>query len=349
MPLLPSPAHRPPALLFNGHLQTIGPALGRVVPEVTYVRERLELPDGDFLDLDWYRPHAARPATVALISHGLEGDSGRPYVRGMARALAAAGADVLAWNYRSCGGEPNRLLRAYHLADTADLHTVLRHALAAGLYATAWLTGFSAGGNITLKYLGEDAARVPAEVAGAAAFSVPVELAAGARHISRWQNRVYLRRFLVSLRGKLTAKAALHPGALDLRGYAALRSFEAFDDRYTAPLHGFASAAAYYAHASSRQYLSGIRVPTLLVQALNDPFLPWPACYPVAEAEASPWLHLEMPRAGGHCGFAETLPGRPGPDRYYSERRAVEFLRAVSGVSPTESCRSPLISSQVGC
>ncbi len=340
MPLLPVPAYRPPLLLWNGHLQTIVPALWRTVPDVTYQRERLELADGDFLDLDWYRPHAARPATVALISHGLEGDSDRPYVRGMARALAAAGADVLAWNYRSCGsGGPNRLLRAYHLADTADLHTVLTHALAAGPYRTAWLAGFSAGGNITLKYLGEDPARVPAAVIGAVAFSAPVELAASARHISRWQNRVYLRRFLASLRGKLALKARQHPGAVDLTGYEALGSFEAFDDRYTAPLHGFASAAAYYAHASSRQYLAGIRVPTLLMQAANDPFLPWPACYPVAEAEASAALYLEIPRAGGHCGFAETLPGRPGPERYYSERRAVEFLRSLPIAADPEAAR----------
>lgn len=348
MPLLPTPAHRPPALLWNGHLQTIAPALWRTVAGVPHDRERLELADGDFLDLDWYRPHAARPGTVAIISHGLEGDSTRPYVRGMARALGAAGADVLAWNYRSCGtGGPNRLLRAYHLGDTADLHTVLRHALAAGPYRAAWLVGFSAGGNITLKYLGEDPARVPAEVAGAVAFSVPVELAAGARHISRWQNRVYLRRFLTSLRGKLHTKAALHPGALSLTGYEALRSFEAFDDRYTAPLHGFASAAVYYAYASSRQYLPAIRVPTLLVQARNDPFLPYPACYPATEAEASEWLHLEIPDHGGHCGFAETLPGAPGPDRYYSERRAADFLRALSGGSSAEAGRLPLISGEI--
>ncbi len=341
MPFLPEPAHRPPALLWNGHLQTIVPALLRTVPAVTYTRERLELPDGDFLDLDWYRPHQTRASTVAIISHGLEGDSSRPYVRGMAQALGAAGADVLAWNYRSCGtGGPNRLLRAYHLGDTADLHTVLTHALAAGPYRKAWLTGFSAGGNITLKYLGEDAARVPAEVVGAATFSVPVDLAAGAQHISRWQNRVYLRRFLASLRGKLAAKAGQHAGALDLNGYAALRSFEAFDERYTAPLHGFASAAAYYAHANSRQYLAGIRVPTLLVQAQNDPFLPWPACYPVAEAEASQFVYLEIPRAGGHCGFAETLPGQPGPARYYSERRAAAFLGTLTVHSPANSAQS---------
>ena len=328
-------------MLWNGHLQTIVPALLRTVAGVTYERERLELADGDFLDLDWYRPHARRSATVALISHGLEGDSHRPYVRGMAQALAEdGGVDVLAWNYRSCGsGGPNRLLRAYHLADTADLHTVLTYALGAGPYQTAWLTGFSAGGNITLKYLGEDAARVPGAVTGAAVFSVPVDLAASARHISRWSNRVYLNRFLRSLRGKLLEKAALHPGRLDLTDYDALRSFEAFDDRYTAPLHGFESAAAYYAHASSRQYLAGIRVPTLVVQARNDPFLPWPACYPVAEATASEAVFLEIPAAGGHCGFAE---GRGFGTRYYSEQRGVRFLQTVGSSLPSNFSRLPL-------
>ncbi len=334
MPLLPASGHRAPPLLWNGHLQTIAPALFRTVPDVAYERERLELPDGDFLDLDWLRHPTGAADTVAIISHGLEGDTTRPYVRGMARALHQhASVDVLAWNYRSCGtGGPNRLLRAYHLGDTADLHTVIGHALAAaGGYRTVWLVGFSAGANISLKYLGEDAAHVPGAVRGAVTFSAPVELAAGARHISRWQNRVYLTRFLRSLRGKLAAKAVQHPAALDLSGYEALQSFEAFDDRYTAPMHGFASAAAYYAHAASQQYLSGIRVPTLLVQARNDPFLPWPACYPIAEAEASEFFYLEIPDDGGHCGFAESFPRG---DRYYSERRAVEFLLSIPRRSP---------------
>lgn len=327
MPLLPAPSFRSPAFLWNGHLQTIVPGLWRRVAGVRYERETLELADGDFLLLDWSRLRPGGPAApvVAVLSHGLEGDSYRPYILGMAGALNAAGADVLAWNYRSCGpegGAPNRLLRSYHLGDTDDLDTVLRHALTAGSYAAAWLVGFSAGGNITLKYLGEKPARVPAQVRAAAAFSVPLALEASARHISRWQNRVYLRRFLRSLRGKLTAKAALQPGQIDLTGYEALRSFEQFDDRYTAPLHGFASAAAYYAHASSRQYLSAIRVPTLLVQAANDPFLPWPDCYPTAEAEASDALFLEIPTSGGHCGFAEDFPG----PHYYSDRRAAAFL-----------------------
>ena len=327
MPLVAASAYQPAPWLANGHLQTIAASTLRRVPEVRYERERLELPDGDFLDLDWSWAGPAGPAKrLTIISHGLEGSSERPYVRGMARALNAAGFDALAWNYRGCGGEPNRLLRAYHLGDTADLHAVIAHAAAQG-YPEIYLTGFSAGGNVTLKYLGENAGRVPAVVRRAAVFSVPTDLKAGSEHISRWQNRVYLRRFLASLRRKMRAKAAALPGQLDLTELDALRDFPQFDDRFTAPLHGFASADEYYAHAASGQYLAGIRRPALLVNALNDPFLP-PSCYPRAAAQASDYFYLETPVAGGHVGFNEAYPAGP----YYSERRAVDFFtRAVPG------------------
>ena len=327
MPLVPTSAYQPPALLANGHLQTILPSTMRRVPEVHYRRERLELPDGDFLDFDWARANPAEPARrLGIISHGLEGDTHRPYVRGMARALTRAGFDALAWNYRGCGGEPNRLLRAYHLGDTDDLATVIDHAIGQG-YAELYLTGFSAGGNVTLKYLGEAPGRVPPQVRRAAVFSVPTDLKAGSMHISRWQNQVYLRRFLTSLRRKIRTKAAQLPGQLDLTELDNMRDFPQFDEHYTAPMHGFASADDYYAHAASGRYLAGIRIPALLVNALNDPFLP-AACYPYDAAKQSDCFFLETPATGGHVGFAE---GRPDGD-YYSERRAVDFFtRAVPG------------------
>jgi len=322
MPLISDSAYQPVPWLANGHWQTITASILRQVPEVRYERERLELPDGDFLDLDWSRVEPGRAAKrLTIISHGLEGSSERPYVRGMARAMNAAGFDALAWNYRGCGGEPNRLLRAYHLGDTEDLHAVIGHAVGEKNYREVFLTGFSAGGNVTLKYLGENPARVPAAVRRAAVFSVPTDLKAGSEHISRWQNQVYLRRFLASLRRKMLAKAAVLPGQLDLRDLEELRDFPQFDARFTAPLHGFASADAYYAHAASGQYLSGIRLPALLVNALNDPFLP-PSCYPRAAAQASDFFCLETPVAGGHVGFNEAGPN----GTYYSERRAVEFF-----------------------
>ncbi|GAB2957940.1 alpha/beta fold hydrolase [Hymenobacter coalescens] len=324
MPLVTDSRYRPPFYLFNGHLQTIVPSLLREVPEVQYQRQRVETPDGDFLDLDWARTEHVTD-TLGIISHGLEGDAGRPYVRGMARALNQAGIDALAWNYRSCSGEPNRLLRAYHLGDTDDLHFVVQEALRTGRYRRVFMTGFSAGGNMTLKYLGEDADRVPAEVERAAVFSVPTDLKAGSEHISRLENRIYLNRFLKTLREKIRRKAELLPGQLSVEGLEELSDFPQFDDRYTAPLHGFKSADEYYERSSSGRYLDGIRLPTLIVNAQNDPFLP-PACFPRAAAERSPYVFLETPEAGGHVGFAE---GLPSDGQYYSERRAVEFLTAA--------------------
>jgi predicted alpha/beta-fold hydrolase len=213
MPLVTQSHYQPPFYLFNGHLQTIVPSLWRTVPDVAYQRERLELPDGDFLNLAWSCLPPMRPTdSLVIASHGLEGDADRPYIRGMVRALNRAGFDALAWNYRSCGGEMNRLLRSYHLGDTADLDLVLRHALATGRYRRVYLVGFSAGGNVTLKYLGENAGRVPAEVQRAAVFSVPTDLRASSIHIARPQNQVYLRRFL-----KIAAPENPRQGRADAR------------------------------------------------------------------------------------------------------------------------------------
>jgi predicted alpha/beta-fold hydrolase len=322
MPLIPHSRYQPPFYMFNGHLQTIVPSLWRSVPEVRYQRERVETEDGDFLDLDWSKISAGQKSdTLAIVSHGLEGDAGRPYVRGMVRALNRAGFDALAWNYRSCSGEMNRLLRSYHLGDTDDLDFVVRYALGDSHYRRVYLTGFSAGGNVTLKYLGEKADRVPAQVQRAAVFSVPTDLKSSSQHIARPENRVYLNRFLKTLRAKMRQKAELLPGQVDIENLDELRDFMQFDDRFTAPMHGFKSADEYYEHASSGRYLQNIRVPTLIVNAENDPFLP-PTCFPRDAAANSQFVFLETPREGGHVGFPE---GTPDGD-YYSERRAIEFL-----------------------
>ena len=323
MPLITESSYQPPFYMFNGHLQTIVPSLWREVPDVRYQRERVETTDGDFLDLDWSRLTDRTADTLCLVSHGLEGDAGRPYVRGMVRALNKAGFDALAWNYRSCSGEMNRLLRSYHLGDTDDLDFVVRHALSKLRYRRVFLTGFSAGGNVTLKYLGEQPERVPREVERAAVFSVPTDLKASSYHIARLENRVYLKRFLKTLREKMRQKAALLPDQVDLTDLDLLQDFPQFDDRFTAPMHGFKSAEEYYAHASSGRYLSGIRIPTLLVNAQNDPFLP-PTCFPRDAASHSEFVFLETPSDGGHVGFGEGTPD----GEYYSERRAVEFLTA---------------------
>lgn len=314
MPLVPS-RFRPPFLLRGGHLQTILPVLWPRRLGVVFERERLELEDGDFLDLDWLRKGRAR---LAIVSHGLEGSSEGGYIRGMAAALRAAGWDVLAWNFRGCSGEPNRLLRSYHSGETGDLGRVIQHA--AEHHTEIALVGFSLGGNMTLKYLGE-AAPHPA-VKAAATISVPVDLASCAQALDqRLGNRLYLRLFLATLTAKVEAKALRFPREVDLSGIRSIRSFQAFDDRYTAPIHGFRDAADYWAQSSSRQYLSRIRVPTLLLNARNDPFLA-PESFPAFEAENNPSLFLETPDTGGHVGFLDLAGGM----KPWSEGRVVEFL-----------------------
>lgn len=278
-------------------------------------RERLELADGDFLDLDWLRRGHAR---LAILCHGLEGSSTQNYILGLAAALEAKGWDVLAWNFRGCSGEPNRLLRAYHSGETDDLRAVIEHG--ARDYEKLALAGFSLGGNMALKYLGE-APPHPAIVAGAA-VSAPIDLAACAQKLDeRWTNRIYLRRFLVSLADKIEAKARLFPGQFDARGVRTLQSFREFDDRFTGPMHGFRDAADYWTRASARQFLPRIKVPTLLLQPQNDPFLA-PSAYPWKEAAENPQLFLEAPESGGHVGFLDLRNGLEP----WSERRVAQFL-----------------------
>lgn len=313
MPILPS-KHKAPFYLFNGHIQTIIPSLFRQVDGVTYYRERLVTPDDDFIDLDW--SHAGSKS-LAILSHGLEGDSHRPYIMGMVKVLNERGVDALAWNYRSCSGEPNKLLRSYHLGASDDLDFVVRHALNTGNYETVYLIGFSAGGNISLKYLGEAPGQVPSEVKRATVFSVPIDLKSSAQRISR----IYTQRFLRTLGQKLEQKKEMYPDSLDLSDYSLLWSFPEFDNKYTAPLHGFENADDYYRRSSSKQFLKSIQVPTLLVNARNDPFLT-KTCFPIEEAERNPFFYLETPEEGGHVGFAEDIRN----DIYYSEARAVRFL-----------------------
>ena len=321
MPNLRESAYRPSFIFWNGHVQTVYPTLFRPQPAAHPQPERIATPDGDVLDLDWHRAGGANPPRLAVLSHGLEGSARKKYVAGMARALVGRGWDVLAWNFRGCGAGPNRLLRSYHSGDTQDLHTVLTHGLGRRDYAGAALVGFSIGGNQVLKYLGEDPDRVPRAVGGAVVFSVPCDLTGCARVMAKPANRLYMEYFLRSLRAKARQKNAMFGHVLDLSGLDAMTTFEEFDERVTAPLNGFAGAADYYRRASCRPYLAAIRIPTLLVNAADDPFLS-PSCYPRDAAAASPHLFLEIPRSGGHVGFVE----RNAENRYWSERRAAEFL-----------------------
>ncbi|HEY9044542.1 MAG TPA: alpha/beta fold hydrolase [Ohtaekwangia sp.] len=307
-------SYKPPFFLFNAHLETIYPALLRRVALKPYHRERITTPDNDFLDLDWIRQGSSR---LVIISHGLEGNSQRGYIKGMAKMCIANGYDVLAWNFRGCSEEMNHQLRFYHSGATDDLDYIVRHAINSG-YNDITLIGFSLGGNLTLKYLGEQ--RPLPAIQKAVAFSVPLNLYTSCRKISLPSNRIYAERFLKSLKKKIITKAASRK-ELDIRNIDTIASLIDFDDRYTAPLHGFQSAVDYYTRCSSLQFLSSIPVSTLIINAQNDPFLS-EDCYPVKLLQGHSYVRFENPAHGGHVGFAQFNKN----GLYWSEERAMHFI-----------------------
>lgn len=306
MPLLTSSSYRAPLGMPGGHLQTIIPSLFRKAERITLERERLELADGDFLDLEWKREGRER---LAIFCHGLEANAGASYLQEVAGGLNREGWDVLAWSYRGCGREPNRLPRFYHSGATEDLAAIVEHALATHPATRIDLVGFSLGGNLILKYLGECGDQVSPRLGRAVTFSVPCDLACSSQTLDTAFNReVYMRRFIRSLKGKIEEKALRFPAEMDPAGLNAIRTFREFDDRYTAPLHGFRDAEDYWARSSARPFLEKIRIPALLVNAANDPFL-GPKCYPREEAEQSADFSFEEPAEGGHVGFSGRARG----------------------------------------
>jgi predicted alpha/beta-fold hydrolase len=319
LPVLVS-SYKAPPLLTSGHLHTVVANFRRPAPEVVYRRERIPTPDGDFLDLDW---SPLGSSSLVVICHGLEGNSRRAYVLGMVRAFNRAGWDALAWNFRGCGGQINRRLRFYHSGATDDLAAVVDHALGAGQYRRAALVGFSLGGNMVMKYLGEMGRGGHRAIVGGVGFSVPCDLASGAQRSELRQNRLYMHRFLKMLKAKVRAKMRIMPGALDDRDFGRIKSFRDFDERYTAPCHGFADAQDYWDKASARPWLKHIAVPALMVNAMDDPLL-GPGCFPWREARENPCFNLETPRQGGHVGFLCAQGG----GTCWSERRALEFLNS---------------------
>jgi predicted alpha/beta-fold hydrolase len=227
--------------------------------------------------------------------------------------------------FRSCGDEPNRAPRFYHSGETGDLDFALGRVLEQFPQAPIALCGVSLGGNVLLKWLGERGDTVPSRVCAAAALSVPFDLERGSRHISRGFSRVYERHFLRTLRRKAAEKLARFPTLFDIDGMKTARTLYEFDDAVTAPVHGFRDAHDYYARSSSLRYLSAIRLPTLLLSARDDPFLPEPVLDEVAIiARRNPWLKAEFHDHGGHAGFVAGVPWRPV---YFAERRIGEFLQ----------------------
>ena len=317
---------RPAWWLPGPHLRTLWGRLGRRLPAVHTRRVYLSTPDDDVLELD--RLDGTSPdAPRLVVLHGLEGTPRSRYARGM---LAEAqrrgwGADLL--YFRSCAGTLNRARRLYHSGETSDLGFVVEHLVREQPRAPLVFAGFSLGGNVLLKWLGERGTDLPTQVRAAAAVSVPFDLARGARHIGQGFARVYEASFLRSLKRKTLAKLEQYPDLADRGRLARARSIYEFDDAVTAPVHGFRSADDYYAQSSSLRFLAMIRVPALLLSAADDPFLP-PAVLGEVRAIAArtPALALEFVPRGGHVGFVMGPPWHP---LYYAEWRVAEFLAKV--------------------
>lgn len=320
MPILSSSYTKAPLFYLNGHFETIIPSIWRKIEGVSYEREKIDTPDRDFLNLDWSRVGGER---LLIVSHGLEGDSQRHYARALVKLFNQQGIDVLVWNNRSCGGELNLQPVLYHHGSSQDLDTVIQHVLSSTRYSELYLAGISMGGAQTLNYLGKKGEEVPSILKKAAVYSTPVHLPSSAATLRRPVNRFYQQKFLGKLKKKMEAKGRQYPGLIDLERLPEVRDFDDFDTHYTAKLHGFANATDFYEQASPHTRLNGIRVPTLILNALNDPLL-GQECYPVAFAQGSTEIYLEMPKRGGHTGFSIQ-----GSEFNYAEKRLLEFLTQV--------------------
>jgi predicted alpha/beta-fold hydrolase len=301
--------YRAPRWLPGGHAQTIYASRLRG-PRPPLRREQVATPDGDFWEIDWLDAPASAP--LVILFHGLEGSAGSHYARALLHALRARGWGGLVAHFRGCGGTPNRTPRAYHSGDHAEIDALLAAVRArAGGARPLYAVGVSLGGSALLNWLGRMEHRALDALAGAAAVSAPLDLTAAGIAIGQGFNRVYTRHFLASLKPKSLAMAARFPGTLDPARIRAARTLWQFDDVVTAPLHGFQGADDYWRRASSKPWLRGVRVPTLVLNARNDPFIP--ARSLATRAEAGDAVVLEQPREGGHAGFpCGPFPGHVG-------------------------------------
>ncbi len=322
--------YRAPWWLPGGHAQTLYAALLMPRNRIAYRRERWDTPDGDFIDLDWVENECrvssvegGGPPPLLALFHGLEGSSRSHYATAIMAAVRRAGWRGVAIHFRGCGGEPNRLPRAYHSGDAREIDWILRRLRSRHPGARLHAAGVSLGGNALLKWLGETGADAGAVVDRAATVSAPVDLMAAGDALGRGFNLVYTRNFLATLRSKSLEKLERHPGLYDAGAVSAARTLREFDDLVTAPLHGFRDTDDYWTRASSKPDLRNIRVPTLVLNAKNDPFLPCGAL--PAPHEVSAQVTLEQPWHGGHVGFVSgPLPG----NFHWLPGRLLEFFSA---------------------
>ena len=317
MPVLKS-TYEPPLMFRNYHISTIYASMVRKVPEIPQMRERLELEDGDFIDIDWSFSNSENSDKLVVIIHGLEGNSQRPYVKGMVHRFKENGWDAAAVNLRGCSGEINRLYRSYNAGASEDLKAILEYVLKTRNYTTITLTGFSLGGNLMLKYLGEGNA-IPQEVKAAIAISTPCDLYLSLKRLEEPQNFLYSKRFVKKLKNQLHLRGSKFPDDLNAKDISNCKSLYAIDELYTGKAHGFKNARDYYEKSSALNFIPNIEIPTLLINAKNDAFLSRNSS-PTEMAKNNPYFYLETPKYGGHVGFIQKGYST------YTEDRALEFL-----------------------
>lgn len=300
--------YRAPAWLPGGHAQTIWPILRKDAPP-PYRRERWETPDGDFIDVDWLAAPEAADAPLVVLFHGLEGSSASHYAAALMRALARRGWGGAVPHFRGCSGEPNRLPRAYHSGDSAEIDWVLRRLRRRFPQWAIFAAGVSLGGNALLKWAGEQEGAARDVVQAVAGVCAPLDLTAAGQALQQGFSLMYAKHFLGTLKASAGAKLARFPGLFDEARMRAARTLYEFDDAVTAPLHGFRDAADYWRRASAKPWLAGIRLPALVLNAQNDPFVPRQAL--PLPGEVSSDVRLEYPAGGGHVGFVSgPFPGR---------------------------------------
>ncbi len=309
--------YRPPFYQYNGHLQTILPSF-RKVKGLFYQRERIETPDNDFLDLDWVYNNSKK---LVVLTHGFEGDSTRPYIKGMAKMFSKLGWDVLAWNCRTCSGEMNRAFQMYNHGNIDDIETVVNHAASHPQYDEITLVGFSMGGNISLKYA---ALRAHKLVKSVVAFSAPLDMKSSTEVLGVKKNWLYRLNFEKKLQPKLAQKIALFPDKLTPEDITQ-KDWEKQLYTYFCKINGYANLETFYTVGSALNFIPQIKIPALIIQAQNDPLLT-PECFPHDLAAAHAYIFFEAPMQGGHCGF--TLSG----DKHHSwaEHRAKDFILSHS-------------------
>ncbi|MGH7297230.1 MAG: YheT family hydrolase [Polyangiaceae bacterium] len=314
--------------LGNAYVQTAYPVLVRRPRAVPVVRERWETPDGDFLDVDICAPEGPARGFLVLL-HGLEGSTHSGYVRGSMVLARARGIAAIGLNFRTCGGEPNRLVRTYHSGETGDAAFVVARAIERWPGLPGAVCGFSLGANVALKWMGEEGDALPAAIRGGVAVSCPFDLARCAARLDALVNWPIREHFLLPMRRKAAEKARRFPGRFDARAAARATTLRAFDDAFTAPVHGFRDAEDYWRRASSAPFLAAIARPALIVQALDDPLIPEEAI-PRAALAMHRHVKLEAHRRGGHVGFVHGSALSP---RYWAEERAIEFVGGLLGAA----------------